>query len=291
MLVPTATAALAMLALALGILALSRAAPELTATDLLREGEATATRARQEGALIRALLPPAPRLLIERSDRAALEARLVQAGRPYGFSPEQFIRFKVLVGILVALIAILLFSGSDPLFLVVLAVAALAGGYHLPDVYLGSLARARVIQLERALPNMVDSLALAMGAGMDLEAALRRVTPRLRGPLRDAMEEVLGELRAGYALGAALGHLAERTTSSELGEMLSFVQQSRRLGVGLVEGMRTRAIEMRVRRRLHAQEAAQQAPLKMMIPLVIFFLPALMLVFLAPAILSFISGG
>ncbi len=72
---------------------------------------------------------------------------------------------------------------------------------------------------------------------------------------------------------------------------MSLIQQSRRLGVGLTAGLRQRSEELRVRRRLRAQEAAQRAPLKMSLPLVLFFLPALMIVFLAPALLSFIGGG
>lgn len=286
-----ALAGVAAVALALGAWVWARAASERSAAELLVAGTAAATPARQRGVLLRSVLPPAPGFLLRRTDLRALEARLGEAARPYGLGAAEFVRLKTLAAGLVAVLAALLLAGSDLVVLALAALAAAAGGYRLPDVWLGSLASRRAAELERSLPNMVDSLVLAMDAGMDLEAALRRVVPRLRGPLRDVFDEVLAELNAGYSLTQALARLQSRTSSEALGDLLALIQQSRRLGVGLVLGLRTRADEMRTRRRLRAQAAAQRAPLKMTIPLVLFFLPALLIVFLAPAILSVLVGG
>ena len=126
---------------------------------------------------------------------------------------------------------------------------------------------------------------------MDLEGALRRLVPKMRGPLRETFDDVLAELDAGFSLASALERLAARTRSGDLADLIALIQQSRRLGVSLSAGLRTQVVEMRSRRRLRVQGSAQQAPLKMMIPLVLFFLPAMMIVFLAPALLSFVAGG
>lgn len=286
--------ALAVLCLA-GAYAILRTAPaELSASDLLR-GEDRAERKRrakrQEGTLLRALLPPAPKRLLGETDLVAIEARLAAAGSPYGFTSEEFVRFKMLAAILAGLIVALLLSGSDVPVILVFGAAGAFGGYRLPELWIGSLISSRVNALNKALPDMVDALVLALESGMDLEGALRRLVPKLRGPLRETFDDVLAELDAGFSLANALQRLDERTRSGDLGDLLSLIQQSRRLGVSLSAGLRTQVAEMRSRRRLRVQEAAQRAPLKMMIPLVLFFLPALMLVFLAPAILSFVTGG
>lgn len=280
------------LVVAYGIL---RTAPaELSASDLLR-GEDRAERKRrakrQEGALVRAILPPAPKALLSSGDRVAIETKLAAAGSPYGFTAEEFVRFKILAGILVGLIVTLFLAGSDLPVILLFGAAAVLGGYQLPDLWLGSLVTSRVNALNRALPDMVDSLVLALESGMDLEGALKRLVPKLRGPLRETLDDVLAELEAGFSLANALQRLDERTQSGDLADLLSLIQQSRRLGVSLSAGLRTQVTEMRSRRRLRVQESAQRAPLKMMIPLVLFFLPALMLVFLAPAVLSFVAGG
>jgi tight adherence protein C len=284
--VVAAAGAAAVALLVVGVAVFVRAPLSASAGDLLREREGRPRARREEGALVRGLLPPAPAFLIQGVDRKRVETLLDEAGTPYGFTVDEFVRFKVLVGALTSVLALLLVLGSDLLVIVLVVVGAAAGGYRLPDLWISSRLSGRVRDLERALPNMVDSLTLAMGAGMDTEAALRRVIPKLRGPIRETWDDVVAELNAGISLGGSLERLAARTRSEELGDLIGLIQQSRRLGVGLTDALRTRAEEMRGRRRLKAQEAAQRAPLKMMIPLVLFFLPALMIVFLSPAILS-----
>jgi len=278
-----------------GAYGILRTAPaDLSAGDLLR-GEDRAERKRrakrQEGSLVRALLPPAPKRLLGEADLVATEAKLAAAGSPYGFTAEELVRFKILAAILVGLLVALFFTGSDLPVVLLFGAAGAFGGYRLPDLWVGSLISARVNALNKALPDMVDSLVLALESGMDLEGALKRLVPKLRGPLRETFDDVIAELDAGFSLANALQRLDERTESGDLGDLLSLIQQSRRLGVSLSAGLRTQVTEMRSRRRLRVQASAQRAPLKMMIPLVLFFLPALMLVFLAPAILSFVAGG
>lgn len=282
--------ALAIFGLVLGI-GLYRSAPkQVSAAGLLRDEPTGAVIERGEGTLVRRLLPPAIGLLVEGTDLKALDARLANAGRPYGFTAIELIRFKELAAVLATLLVALLLNESA-IFVVILAgLAALVAGYRLPDVWLGSRASGIDRQVDRALPGMIDPLVLALDAGMDLEGALRRVIPRLRGPVRQTFDQVLAELNAGLSLSQAIDRLRARAASEELREMLSVIQQSRRLGVSLSPALRQRSDEMRVRRRLRASEAAQRAPLKMMIPLVLFFLPALMTVFLGPAILSFVGG-
>lgn len=291
---PSALAGAAVLALVLGVWALSSAPPTLTAADLLRDvshDERRRRQKRQEGALVRALLPPVPAFLARGTDTAALDLALAQAGSPYGFTAREFLRFRVLAAILVTLLVALLFNGSDVTVIALFAVAGAFGGYRLPDVWISSLAGSRVGRLNKGLPDTVDALVLALESGMDLEGALRRLVPKMRGPLRETFDDVLAELDAGFSLASALERLAARTRSGDLADLIALIQQSRRLGVSLSAGLRTQVVEMRSRRRLRVQGSAQQAPLKMMIPLVLFFLPALMIVFLAPALLSFVAGG
>lgn len=286
--VVTAVAAVAAIALVAGLAIVLTAPQERTARDVLVDDVRTATRReRGEGLILRRLLPPAPAALLDRSDLDAIERRLREAGRPYSLTATEFVRFRVLWAIIAGLIGALFFNGSELPVLGIFAVAFAVGGYAFPDVWLSSAARSRTRRLERALPDMVDSLVLALEAGMDLEGALRRVGAKQQGPLGEAFAEVLAELNAGYSLTQAIERLESRTISPELADLLTLIQQSRRLGVGLSTSLRTRAQEMRSRRRLKAQESAQRAPLKMTIPLVLFFLPALMIVFLGPAILSF----
>lgn len=274
----------------LGIGLYRAAPPELRAAELLRDAATGAVVERKSGSLLRRLLPPAPGTLLAREDLAAIDARLANAGRPYSFTAAEFVRLRTLFAILAAVLAVVLFVDSSPIVVALLGIAAAAGGYRLPDVWVSGLVNAKTREIERALPDTVDSLVLALDAGMDLEAALRRLVPRMRGAIREEWDRVLGELAAGYSLSQSLERLQARSRSQEQAELVSLMQQSRRLGVGLSGALRERAGELRTTRRIRASEEAQRAPLKMMIPLVLFFLPALLLVFIGPAALSFLGA-
>lgn len=261
------------------------------AIELLRDERTGAVVARQRESSLRRILPPAPGFLVARTDLKALDERLAAAGRPEGLTALEFVQLKALAGALLAILVGLLVLESGPVVVALLAVAAAAGGYRLPDLWLSGRVTAVGREIDRQLPDMVDSLVLALDAGMDLEAAIRRLVPKLRGAIREEWDQVIAELDAGFSLQQSLQRLQIRARSKELSELVSLMQQARRLGVGLSGALRQRADEMRTRRRLRASEAAQRAPLKMTIPLVLFFLPALMIVFLGPAILSFIGGS
>ncbi|MBU6424371.1 MAG: hypothetical protein KGQ88_10080, partial [Chloroflexi bacterium] len=171
--VVTALAAVAAILFVAGAAIFLTAPQERSARDLLADdARGTERRERGEGMIVRRLLPPAPPFVLARSDLGAIDRRLREAGRPYGFSATEFVRFRLLSAILVAVIALLLFSGSEPLVTIVVVIAFAAGGYALPQLWLAGVAQGRTKQLNGALPDMVDSLALALDAGMDLEAAV-----------------------------------------------------------------------------------------------------------------------
>lgn len=267
-----------------------RGAPaERTAAELLRDETTGAVVERKSGSTLRRLLPPAPGILLARADLQAIDVRLANAGRPYSLTATEFVRLKTLAAALAGILAVLAFIESSPIVVALLAIAAAAAGYRLPDVWISGRASAISKDIERGLPDMVDSLVLALDAGMDLEGALRRLVPRLRGALREEWDGIIAELAAGYSLTQSLERLQARSRSQEQAELVALMQQSRRLGVGLSGALRARAGELRTTRRIRASEEAQRAPLKMMIPLVLFFLPALLVVFIGPAALSFLG--
>jgi tight adherence protein C len=94
---------------------------------------------------------------------------------------------------------------------------------------------------------------------------------------------MLGELRIGTGRREALLNLADRTQVEEIQTMVSQLIQADELGMSLTDTLLTLANQMRLRRRQHAEELAQKAAIKMLIPLVFLIFPALFVVILGPA--------
>jgi tight adherence protein C len=106
------------------------------------------------------------------------------------------------------------------------------------------------------------------------------------GPLSDEFARMLGEVRAGASRANAMRAMEERSNVPELRSFVLAILQADTSGVSIGRVLRAQADEMRIKRRQLAQEAAQKAPVKMLIPMVFCIFPALFVVVLGPAMIN-----
>jgi tight adherence protein C len=121
---------------------------------------------------------------------------------------------------------------------------------------------------------------------MAFDGAMATVAERTKGALTDELRRTLKEINLGISREEALNNLAIRTGVEDLRSFITAVNYISRLGGSLVDVIRIQTDSMRVKRRQRAEEKANQAPVKMMIPLVVFILPCVFLVILGPVFLE-----
>ena len=97
---------------------------------------------------------------------------------------------------------------------------------------------------------------------------------------------MLGEVRAGSSRADAMRALEARCNVPEVRSFVLAILQADTFGVSIGRVLRAQADEMRIKRRQLAQEKAQKAPVKMLLPMAIFFLPVIFVIILAPAFLG-----
>ena len=110
------------------------------------------------------------------------------------------------------------------------------------------------------------------------------------GPLAQEFARLLQEMQIGIGRMEAMRAMAERTTMKDLKSFCLAMVQADKLGIPIGRVLRVQSKEMRVKRRQRAEEKAQQVPVKIMIPLVLFILPCLFLVVLGPVALAMIDS-
>src|SRR4051794_35591159 len=214
--------------------------------------------------------------------------KLVIAGRPERDSLDRFLALRVLTIGAIPLFGVFTFGvlphhGRMPMmmFLGFAAISVLG-----PDVILNRRMEDRQNEIRKRLPDILDLLTISVEAGLGFDQALDRTIANVPGPMSDEFARMLGETRAGHSRAEALKALDERTDVAEVRSFVLALLQADTFGVSIGRVLRSQADEMRIRRRQSAQERAQKAPVKMLIPMVFCIFPALFVVVIGPAIIN-----
>lgn len=145
------------------------------------------------------------------------------------------------------------------------------------------MSRARV---RRAFPDAVERLTMCVLAGMSLERALRLVAPGTPGALGRAFGAGLRALDAGVPRSEAYARVAERAGIEEVRRLVSALARAERLGSPVAGVLAEQARDARARLRAAAETEASTAPVRLLFPTALCFLPAFLLLTITPIVLS-----
>ena len=226
--------------------------------------------------------------LVPRRRADQLRHRILIAGVSAKVGPEEFVVMQgiglgggLLLGLLLGNAAG--YHGFGLLRMVVI----LAGmGAFLPSAWLRRKQDERQSSIRKDLPDVLDLLAISVEAGVGFEGAVEVVTRHFDGPLATELSRMLQEMELGLPRRDALQNLKRRTEVPELSNFVLILVQADALGMPIGRILRSQAVEMRLKRRQWAREKAAKLPVKILVPLTLFILPALFVVILGPAAMS-----
>src|SRR6185436_11102074 len=212
------------------------------------------------------LLPPSA------ANVKKLQKQLMQAGFRSHSAPAVYRASQVLLmAALPTSVALSFVALGRPLNKATLPVLiAFCIGFVLPRFVLNRLMASRQLRITWGLADALDLMVITMEAGLGLNAAMLKVCEELKDVHPDISKEfelANLEIRVGRERSEALRNLAERTGVEDLNSLVGMLIQADRFGTSIARAVRVYSDSLRTKRRQRAEQAAQKAAFKLLLPL------------------------
>lgn len=226
--------------------------------------------------------------------REVIQSQLNAAGAAYLISPAEFVilrRLSSTAGVALTSIVAFVLQLSDPFYLAI-AAALVPLSYLYPDLRLRELTKQRQARFEKEFPFFLDVLVLAMKAGLNFTAAVEQAVSSTRsGPVQQEFSRYLRESRTGISRRVSLDRVAERVMLPAVTNFAASVVQAEQTGGSLGDVLADQARQRRQERFLRAEKLANQAPVKMLLPLIALLFPITFIIIGFPIVIQLLEAG
>lgn len=213
--------------------------------------------------------------------------KLELAGNPNNWSAAEFLGIRGLAALLLAALTFVLLMLTEAGVTRQLLFSGAMGllGFFLPVVWLGRRIKSRQDEIVRTLPDALDLLTISVEAGLPFDGAMQRVAEKWDNELSKGFQRLLTEMQVGKSRRDALRDMSDKMDVPDVTSFVAALIQADQLGISIAKVLRIQAEQMRIKRRQRAEEKAQQAPIKMLIPMTFLIFPTILIVIMGPALL------
>lgn len=207
---------------------------------------------------------------------------------------DEFIGLQLFLGVAFpAFLMIMNFSldlGFPPILVAGLGLI----GFKLPEMHCKAMKKSRELSVRTDMPFIIDLLALAVAAGSDFFPAIQKIVDKTEGKesvLADELRIVLKDIKIGSSKTDALKELAARLDMQEMTSFVAVLIDAEATGASITQVLKDQSIQMRMERLLRAEKAGAKASQLILLPLMLFILPAVFIMVFGPVVISMMYGG
>lgn len=225
--------------------------------------------------------------------RQDIERKLLTSGLTSELNVDEFIGLKLLWGVALPVICLVLNFALQLEYPSLIFLGFGFFGWYMPDSHANNMRGDRQAALLSELPFYVDLMALAVEAGKDFQGAIAAIVEKADADsvLASELKKVLRDIALGSSRADALRALDNRCDVPEIKSLVNVVVDSDSTGVSISRVLKDQSTQMRLERFVRAEKEGAKASQKILIPLVLFILPAVFIMVFAPVALQFMYGG
>ena len=224
-----------------------------------------------------------------------IEARqsLQQAGYRHQMAPVFYIGARIVLPLILVLWTMLILSKIEreiaPAMQMLIIFGMAIFGFFLPRIIVKNTADKRMAEIQHTFPDALDMMLICVQGGIGIEAAINKIADNI-AEHSETLAEEMGILSAELGMlndrRLAFQGFAKRAGSSAVRSFANAMLQAEQYGTSVSKAIRILADEQRDQRMGEAERKAAALPPKLTVPMILFFLPALFIVILGPAIIG-----
>ena len=223
--------------------------------------------------------------------REVVEHKLITAGLQKELNTDEFIGLQILWGIMLPLFFIVINFALQLNYSYGLSVVIAGFGIIFPHFYCNGHKKRRLLSVTTELPFFIDLLALSTEAGLDFFGAIQKITEKAKNSvLADEFLVVQKDIKLGSSRNEALSNMAKRMDIDEITSVCTMIIDSDETGASIAKTLKAKSEQMRYERFARAEKEGAKASQKMLLPMIMLILPAVMLTIFAPIGLQFFYG-
>ncbi|SEP73961.1 type II secretion system F family protein [Thalassovita taeanensis] len=231
---------------------------------------------------------------------SAVSLKLVQAGyrSKEAVRIYHFAQFALGIGLLVMgvlyYLAFVSGTGATTQMVLLYILGPGCAGYMMPKYWVTKRQQERQTKITEGFPDALDMMLVCVEAGQSLDQSIIRVSKEIRSSfpaLADEFEIVSQQIKAGKDKSSVLADMGERCGVADISSFVTVLVQSATFGTSIAEALRVYAGEMRDKRVMRAEEAANKLPTKMTLATMMLTVPPLLIILVAPSIIGITKLG
>jgi len=227
--------------------------------------------------------------------RDTLQKRLNVSGAGYMVTPAEFVvirRVMLVCCFLLSAYIVFVLGVRKPAYVVTLLIGLPALGYFYPDIWMRDAMKRRHSVFGKDFPFLLDVLVLSIKAGLTFTAAVEQAVEQVRdGPVKQEFARYLREVRTGVTRRVALERLSGRVDIPAVTNFVASVTQAEETGGSLGDVLADQARQRRLERFLRAEKLANQAPVKLLFPLIAFLFPVTFIIIGFVIVMQLMDSG
>jgi tight adherence protein C len=217
--------------------------------------------------------------------REKLEKKLIKYKSAEEYTPDEFLAHKELMAVTGLIILVILFETVD-----IYIIGITLGLFAYPDIKINNKKEYYEKQLLKELPFFLDIITVCVEAGLTFDNAILKYVSKARSSiLREEFENYLKDINIGKSRADALKDMYLRVNIQDFTSFICSIIQSEKMGTSVAGTLRIQTRQIRIKRVQRIEKQAMQAPIKLMIPLVLFIFPVIFIVIFGPVIIRIIK--